>query len=734
MLTRRAELLRPDPNIMVRAMRLCAKNDPVTSRYTAGDGHHLELEVEPLPAGEADPDADGGIATAPTLITDEGAPPPTTVSTSARLPSSNPASVSGRQDLRRLTPGTVLAGYRLESLIGKGGMGRVYRATQLSMNRKVALKILAPRLTSKKSFRERFISEARHAGALQHPNLISVHDVGECDRLLFFSMELIEGETVRRLIEREGKIDETRSFIIAYQTLSALQYAHEQGLIHRDIKPDNLMLNQNGTLKIADLGLSRATEQDQRDNASTKFGSVMGTPHYMAPEQGKNASQADARSDLYAVGASLYHMVCGQVPFDGATPMETIMQAATHELEWPSPPPSQGMRKLIATLMAKDPADRPRSAKEALHLLEKVSGLSSSDISMSSGTSTLASTRRSASRRKRNGAWLPLGLTLAAAILIGAGWFLITRLRGQSAWHDVRQEVGRLVREEHFHAARQRLRDFAATDPAYPAPSVIDSTAAGIDEQWNKWSGENAALRQRVDLVHDHLMHRRIDEAKATLDALRADPNLLSPALRDEITQSIEPSLAELRKSDLMGWLNQAHFQPANDGDRLGGGPIPLRGLGELRLPPHPELPEHLRLKCTVVMPEQGLGFISLGDRGQHHYLRLDLLPRTLRLRRIPRHYLLFFKRLIPTDPDAPLPTDVAPRIEGFLEVGQALHEQTHTGTMHIDLVWAGSELTITLNDDRRFTTEHDPRRRPLIVNWLTDDPIRLSLDCLALE
>ena len=243
-------------------------------------------------------------------------------------------------------------------------MGQVYQATQLSMSRQVAFKVLAPQLAGNEAFRSRFMREARNAGRLQHPNLIAVHDVGEADGMLFFSMEMVEGESVGDLLKREGRLTDTRALGIVRQALDALAYAHARGLVHRDIKPDNLMLTSAGRVKVADLGLSRA-EENQMDSGTTQSGTMMGTPYYMPPEQGRDARSADGRSDVYALGATLYHMLCGRVPFTGRTPVEVLLNASTNPLSWPDDGPSNVIRAVVAQMMAADPEERYQEAAEA---------------------------------------------------------------------------------------------------------------------------------------------------------------------------------------------------------------------------------------------------------------------------------------------------------------------------------------------------------------------------------
>jgi len=265
--------------------------------------------------------------------------------------------------------GRIIAGYRIDRQIGSGAMGQVYRAVQLSVQRDVAFKVLTRRLAGDPTFRERFLREARAAGQLHHFNLIAVHDVGEADGLMFFSMELVDGQTVKDLL-RKGPVALPQALDIAIQTLRALSYAHMNGIVHRDIKPDNLMVTAAGVVKVADLGLSRVDSQTRATSETTQAGTLMGTPHYMSPEQGRDAHAADHRSDLYSLGATLYHMIIGQPPFTGSSPVEVVLRASTVPLTYPEPGPPASIKAVLSRLLAKKPQERYLSASEALHELE----------------------------------------------------------------------------------------------------------------------------------------------------------------------------------------------------------------------------------------------------------------------------------------------------------------------------------------------------------------------------
>ncbi len=265
-----------------------------------------------------------------------------------------------------LPPRSRLGGYEIVELVGKGGMGEVYRARQVSMDRVVALKVLSPRLAAKDpSFAQQFIAEARSAGRLNHAHIVAVHDVasapapagiGHEGELHFFSMEFIDGETVKDVLERQGRLEPAQIARVMRGMAEALVYAQAQGLIHRDIKPDNIMLGADGAVKLADLGL--ATDLETATNEAG--GKVMGTPLYMSPEQAR-ALAIDHRSDQYSLGATLFHCLTGRAPFHGDT-AKAIMKA--HVVE-PVPDPRdlrddvpEGWRQLCIRLLAKDPAAR----------------------------------------------------------------------------------------------------------------------------------------------------------------------------------------------------------------------------------------------------------------------------------------------------------------------------------------------------------------------------------------
>ena len=215
--------------------------------------------------------------------------------------------------------GTVIAGYRIEERIGRGGMGVVYRAQHLNLQRRAAIKIIAPDLAESEGFRERFTREARIAAALQHPNIVTVYDAGEVDGMLYLAMQFIRGEDLAAILRRDGRLRPYRAIDVCRQVASALDAAHAMGLIHRDVKPANVLIEGRNAF-LTDFGLTKQTGTNAK---LTRAGDMVGTIHYVAPEQ-IEGRRVSARSDVYALGCLLYHCLSGQVPFAHETDVAVI--------------------------------------------------------------------------------------------------------------------------------------------------------------------------------------------------------------------------------------------------------------------------------------------------------------------------------------------------------------------------------------------------------------------------
>ncbi|HZI48367.1 MAG TPA: serine/threonine-protein kinase [Pyrinomonadaceae bacterium] len=262
--------------------------------------------------------------------------------------------------------------YRLEARLGGGGMGTVYRATHLLIDRPVALKVLSQRFVGDETAQQRFRREARAAGRMQHPNAVSVTDFGTtADGYLYIVMELLEGHTLRDVLMREGPLDVARAVSIMLQTSAAVAAAHDAGLIHRDLKPGNIFIAQRAdtvaVVKVLDFGVAKFAVEEQADDdyqTLTQVGALIGTPRYMSPEQCSGSGPVTPASDVYSLGIILYEMLSGATPFNAETPLAIVFRQVS---EPPPPLPEsvpQKLRAIVQRALAKDPMKRFANAEE----------------------------------------------------------------------------------------------------------------------------------------------------------------------------------------------------------------------------------------------------------------------------------------------------------------------------------------------------------------------------------
>ena len=259
--------------------------------------------------------------------------------------------------------------YDLEELVGGGGMSRVYRARDVVLERDVAVKVLHEQFSRDPEYVERFRREARAIARLSHPNIVTVIDRGEVDGRQYIVFEHVPGETLKELIAREGQLPVEQALSLAHQVGRALAFAHEAGLVHRDIKPQNVLVDPDGAAKVTDFGIARTLDLDE---ALTETGTVLGTSHYLAPEQA-SGEQVDERSDQYSLGVVLYELLTGEVPYPGPNAMAVAMRHLR------DPIPSVRAKRLdvsprvdaiVARAMAKRPRDRFPSMEAMLAALE----------------------------------------------------------------------------------------------------------------------------------------------------------------------------------------------------------------------------------------------------------------------------------------------------------------------------------------------------------------------------
>ncbi|MBJ7247729.1 MAG: Stk1 family PASTA domain-containing Ser/Thr kinase [Thermoleophilia bacterium] len=290
------------------------------------------------------------------------------------------------------SPGALFDGrYRIVGRLGQGGMARVFLAQDESLHRQVAVKVLADRHSDDPHFIERFQREARAAARLNHPNIVQVYDQSQTAGMSYIVQEYVEGETLKDLIRRESPIDPRRAITIALQILAALRVAHQQGVIHRDVKPQNILVQPDGKIKVADFGIASAG-----DTEMTEAGSIVGTAQYLAPEQARGLPVGPP-ADLYAVGIVLYEMLSGRVPFEGEAAVTVAMrhvQEAPEALTDRNPLVPVALESVVMRALAKDPTQRYQSADQMGIELDRVrQGLPISDETSVIGAATIAMTR-----------------------------------------------------------------------------------------------------------------------------------------------------------------------------------------------------------------------------------------------------------------------------------------------------------------------------------------------------
>jgi serine/threonine-protein kinase len=263
--------------------------------------------------------------------------------------------------------------FKLLEKLGEGGMGAVFKAQETLANRVVALKVLRKNFAGNPGFVERFDREAKLAGSLNHPNVVTCHNAGTAHGIQYLVMEFIEGETLKARLKREGgKLSEADALRIIGQTAKGLAHAHEKGVVHRDVKPDNILLGKDGSVKISDFGTAKSFVDE---DSLSRTGVIIGTPYYISPEQVRAEKTIDHRADLYALGGTLYHALTGRVPFEAPTAMQIMRCHLQDELENPAdicPGLSAGAVQIVTKLMAKSTDERYQNASDVAEDIERV--------------------------------------------------------------------------------------------------------------------------------------------------------------------------------------------------------------------------------------------------------------------------------------------------------------------------------------------------------------------------
>jgi eukaryotic-like serine/threonine-protein kinase len=340
--------------------------------------------------------------------------------------------------------------YRVLRKLGAGGMANVYLAEDQELGRNVAIKILDDRHASDGQFVERFRREAKNAAGLSHPNIVSIYDRGEAEGTYYIAMEYCEGRTLKELINARGPTPPRVAIDYTRQILNAVGFAHRNGIVHRDIKPHNVLVDSEGRLKVTDFGIARAGASQM-----TEAGSIIGTAQYLSPEQAKGAP-VDQTSDIYSVGIVLYELLTGTVPYTGDTPVEIAMKHLSQVPEPPStlqPQIPHAVDSIVLRALAKDPADRYQSADEMDADLERAAnGLAVSPATEEAATMVLSAAETASMAALQGGAvqppsrgpalydnpprrkrslwpWL-VALALVAAAVV-AGWYVYMQIQDQ---------------------------------------------------------------------------------------------------------------------------------------------------------------------------------------------------------------------------------------------------------------------------------------------------------------
>jgi len=382
--------------------------------------------------------------------------------------------------------GQTLGQFEIVGLLGRGGMGAVYKARQASLDRLVALKVLPHRVASDSRFIERFNREAHAAAAVNHPHIVPIYDFGQDKGFYYIAMELVEGESLKQVLDREGPLPAGRALDLLRQVASALSKAHAAGIVHRDIKPGNILVTPDGHAKVADFGLAK---RPACDTSVTQSGALLGTPLYFPPESARGEA-FDARSDLYSLGATFYHLLAGRPPFDGDNPVELAMKHAEKpvpSLQELAPTAPVPLCRVIHRLVRKSPAERYPSAEDLLEALKGVDA----QPPVSRSEATLAGARgpsRPAARqrleaRKRSRRTALLAAAVAALGLIALAIILLRGGGATSPQAEAPADPGTAT-----DAAPQKKPPppSTASQPTR-TPAVPKATTTKEDEQWGEW-------------------------------------------------------------------------------------------------------------------------------------------------------------------------------------------------------------------------------------------------------
>jgi tRNA A-37 threonylcarbamoyl transferase component Bud32 len=435
--------------------------------------------------------------------------------------------------------GQAIKHYQVEELLGKGGMGEVYKARDTNLGRPVALKVLPPEFSRDKERKERFTKEAHAAAAVNHPAIAQVYEVGEGPEGLFIAMEFVEGKTVKALIQGR-ELDLLGALEIGTQVGGGLQKAHEAGIVHRDIKPENIVVTPDGHAKILDFGLAKLLEptapgapdgiSHMETLAKTQAGFVLGTLRYMSPEQARGQS-VDHRSDIFSLGIVLYEMVTGQLPFAGNTALDTLHAIAFEETRpmtalRPNLPPS--LQRVVTRCLRKRPQDRYPEAKELVGDLKTIQREVESGISSKAPLGLRLQEQWRSLRERTLGEWLLPAAVLVIALAVLLSVFARPSADGVIPGLILPGIAGLYIWRRFRHRRLRLARRFVAKVRKMPEVRLVTVDA------------------MRFTLVADRAQAKTYVRANALLDSVNAsmffgDPFTL--AIRDTVSAEEERAL-----------------------------------------------------------------------------------------------------------------------------------------------------------------------------------------------
>jgi serine/threonine-protein kinase len=457
-----------------------------------------------------------------------------------------------------------IAGFRPEQEIARGGMGAVYKARQISIDRIVALKVLSARYTDDPVFRERFLREARAAARLNHPNIVQAFDVGEADGHFYFAMEFVDGRSLASLLRERGRLTPEEACAIIIQVARALEHASLFSMVHLDVKPGNILVTPAGLAKLADFGLARHVED--KDLLYSRRRVVFGTPHYMAPEQLQAGASADARCDIYALGVTFYELVTGRNPFSARTSREVLdnvragQVSPAHLVE---PRVSEDAGLVIAKMMHPDPAERYQNATQLLADLDALSRLRPPPVVRGLVVEPPPAVPPPPTTPRRLLIGIVVGsaaaLLLTVAVLISQFGRAGNRAMDEdglpldvsaqpappvdlpaveSALHGIVGEAERLMGSEDYQGALRLYQEFARGHEGTAAAEEADRAALGVRRR-AQWHAE--ALEKQADpLIEDE----RFDEAAEIADQIGAlglpETETVAHRVRDKVRRGRE--------------------------------------------------------------------------------------------------------------------------------------------------------------------------------------------------